>query len=382
MNRDLILNTNEIGNDVIVSVGGYIDTQTAPNFGEYVVKTHINNPTKKIIIDFDKVEMITSAGIRQLLLFEKNNYNYQLINVKKEVATVLDLTGMSDILKLEDKVMSISTKDCKILGKGFSSCVYKLDDEKIAKVYYKIPNIDQAIRERMIAKQAFVKGVPTEICYCLCEAEGMPGLVYELVDAKTLLSIFAEDENAIDKYIEDYVKLVKQMHSFNGDGITGIYNEKQRVGECVNKVCTELTLEYVDKLKKVFDAVEDKNVLLHGDIHPANIMLTEKGMLFIDLSEMSVGDEIFDLMYLYRTLVLFSMVPGDNYAISRQQEIRLWNTFIEEYYKNEDENIKQQQLHTIKVLGLVSIIARFLKPNANEQIIEMFINELKNELDK
>ena len=72
MNRDLVLNTNEIGNDVIVSVGGYIDTQTAPNFGEYVVKTHINNPTKKIIIDFDKVEMITSAGIRQLLLFSSS----------------------------------------------------------------------------------------------------------------------------------------------------------------------------------------------------------------------------------------------------------------------------------------------------------------------
>lgn len=382
MNRDLVLETNEIGNNTVVSVEGYIDTQTAPEFGSYIIKIHDSNPTNKIIIDFGKVEMLTSAGIRQLLLFEKNNYNYQLINVKREVATVLDLTGMSDILRLEDKTMSISTKDCKILGKGFSSCVYKLDDEKIAKVYYKIPNIDQAIRERMIAKQAFVKGVPTEICYCLCEAEGMPGLVYELVDAKTLLSMFAEDENAIDKYIKDYVKLVKQIHSFNGDGITGIYNEKQRVGECVKAVSRIITPEYADKIKKVYDAVEDKNILLHGDIHPANVMLTQRGMLFIDLSEMSVGDELFDLMYLYRTLVLFSMIPGDNYAISRQQEIRLWNTFVEEYYKNEDENIKQQQLHTIKVLGLVSIIARFLTPNANKQIIEMFLNELQKELDK
>lgn len=382
MSRDLVLKVNEIGNDVIVSVGGYIDSQTAPEFGDYIVKIHDDNPTKKIIIDFDEVEMITSAGIRQLLLFEKKNYNYQLINIKKEVATVLDLTGMFDILKLEDKIMSISTKGCKVLGKGFSSCVYKLDDEKIAKVYYKIPNIDQAIRERMIAKQAFIKGVPTEICYCLCEAEGMPGLVYELVDAKTLLSMFAEDENTIDKYVKDYVKLVKQMHSFNGDGITGIYNEKQRVGECVNKVCTELTPEYAEKLKKVYDSVEDKNVLLHGDIHPANVMLTQRGMLFIDLSEMSVGDEIFDLMYLYRTLMLFSMIPGDNYAITRQQEIHLWNEFVKEYYKNEDEKIKKQQLHTIKVLGLTSIISRFLKPNANKEILEMFLNELKNELDK
>ena len=189
------------------------------------------NPTKKLIIDFANVEMITSAGIRQLLLFEKKNYNYELINLKAEVSTVLDLTGMSDILKLEDKVLSINVDNCEVLGKGFSSCVYKIDNDRIAKVYYKVKNIDQPIRERMIAKQAFVKGVPTEICYCLCEAKGMPGLIYELVDAKTLLSVFAEDITNVDKYIKDYVKLVKEMHTFNGDGITGIYNEKERIGE-------------------------------------------------------------------------------------------------------------------------------------------------------
>lgn len=380
--RDLKLETKHINDrQTMIEVSGYIDTQSANKFGEYIINLHNEEPTKKLIIDFNDVEMITSAGIRQLLLFEKSNYNYQLINVKKEVATVLDLTGMSDILKLEDKVLSISTKDCKALGKGFSSAVYKLDDERIAKVYYNIPNIDQAIRERMIAKEAFIKGVPTEICFCLCEAEGMPGLIYELVDANTLLSIMAEDDSKIESSIEEYVDLVKQMHTFNGDGITGIYNEKQRLGECISKVNNYLSPEYVEKLKALDEEIPDSNVLLHGDIHPANVMVTEKGMLFIDLSEMSVGDPIYDLVYLYRTLMLFSMLPDDKYALNRQQEERLWNSFFNEYYKDKDEDYKQRQLHLIKVFGLVSIASRFLKSNKQE-IGNLFLNELKKELDK
>lgn len=62
-------------------------------------------------------------------------------------------------------------------------------------------DIDMLITERIIAKQAFVKGVPTEISFGLCESDGKAGLVYELVDAETLLSIFSKDDSTIEKYV-------------------------------------------------------------------------------------------------------------------------------------------------------------------------------------
>lgn len=42
---------------------------------------------------------------------------------------------MSEILNIEQETLSVDTTGCKLLGKGFHSEVYKLNDETIAKVY-------------------------------------------------------------------------------------------------------------------------------------------------------------------------------------------------------------------------------------------------------
>lgn len=367
-------------NDVLVGVEGFIDTVSSKQFGDFVIDVHNNNPHKKIIIDFNGVEMLTSAGIRYLLQFHKDTYNYKLINVRREVYTVLQLTGMSEILDVEQKTISINTKGCKVLGKGFHSEVYKLDNETIAKVYYDIPNIDMAIRERMIAKQAFVKGVPTEISFGLCEAEGRPGLVYELVDADTLLNRLTNDFEHVEKYIKEYVDLVKEVHKFDGDGISGIYNKKDVFYTESAKLENYLPEECYKKLRKVGDDISYSNNLLHGDPHPANVMLTNRGMIFIDLSDMGIGDEKFDLMYLYRTLKLFSILPDSTYALNKEQCFKLWDLFVSEYYKDCDIDYVNRELKTIKILALNSIAARFVGKNPNSDASKLFLNMLIEEL--
>lgn len=364
--------------EIYIVVTGIIDTISSETFGKYVYECHNKYPKSKITIDFTKVEMITSACMRYLLKFKKDEINYELVGVKREVYTVLKLSGMSEVLNIEQETISVDTTGCKLLGKGFHSEVYKLNDETIAKVYYDLPDIDMLITERIIAKQAFVKGVPTEISFGLCESDGKAGLVYELVDAETLLSIFSKDDSSIEKYVKDYVEIVKKINTFDSEGIIEIPKAKDILGNDVNYLKDYLNINEYQTLSNILNSVEDSNHLLHGDPHPANVMLTNKGMVFIDLSDMRTGNKLFDLVYLNRTLIQFQKFP-DNYALNKEQCNKLWTLFVNEYYK--DESNVERELAIIDVLSITSITVKFLMKDVTSENGYTLLEELKNKLN-
>lgn len=371
--------SDRLENEIHIVVKGFINDDNYETFNKCVLSMHKINSNLKIVINFDDVEMITYKVVDVLKSFKNSNIDFKLINTSKEVNTILYLLDMIDICE-DKKMYSISTEGCKVLGKGFHSEVYRLDDERIAKVYYEAPSIDMAIRERMIAKQAFIKGVPTEISFQLCEAENRPGLLYELIDAKTLLSTLSDNPDDIDKYIKEYVELVKSMHKYDGAGISGIYNKKEAFAFESSVVLKYLPEDCKSKLENIKNIIPDSNMLVHGDPHPANIMLTKRGMIFIDLSDMGIGDEKFDLMYLYRTLILFNQLPDSTYALDLKNSEKLWNSFIEEYYKGKDKEYIEKELKIIRILALNSICCRFLLKDPNMDKTQLMLNKLIEEL--
>ena len=89
------------GNELILSLEGRLDTITSPELEKEVAD--LSN-VKSLIIDFEKIEYISSAGLRVLLSCQKkmNQQGSMIIkNVKEEVKSVFDMTGFSDILIIE-----------------------------------------------------------------------------------------------------------------------------------------------------------------------------------------------------------------------------------------------------------------------------------------
>ena len=383
LNLDLKLETKNIDeNSVTVAIDGTVDTQLAEKFGSYIRGIHEQYPNKKIILDFKNVEMITSSCIRHILSFKKENFDFEIINIKKEVFTVFKLTGLSKQLDLEQETLKISVEGRQLLGQGFSSKVYKIDDETIAKIYYNNPDIDTLITERIIAKKAFVKGVPTEISFGMCECDGAPGLIYELVDAKPLLKVLVNDFDNVDKYIPDYVNIVKEFHKYDGYGIPELHDLKENYFECLKTFEDRLSDEENKKMLEIGNSIPDSVMLVHADPHPANLMYTDRGLVFIDLSEMGTGDEIFDLVYLYRTCITFPLAyGGDNhYDLDANQTEELFYKFFDEYYKDKSKEEKEILLKKIIICSYDSILSLFITETFNEKAAAVIIEDLHKKL--
>ncbi len=85
-----------------LTLSGRVDTVTAPEL-EAAVFTNADGITA-VILDMENLEYISSAGLRVLLAAQKRFAAGGGVTVRRPnetVAEVLDMTGFSDILKVE-----------------------------------------------------------------------------------------------------------------------------------------------------------------------------------------------------------------------------------------------------------------------------------------
>ena len=90
------------GQSTTISPEGRIDTVTAPELEEAM--SNVPDDVTSLTFDFAKVEYISSAGLRVLLVAQKNmmkaGASMTITNVATAVKEVFDITGFSTIFTL------------------------------------------------------------------------------------------------------------------------------------------------------------------------------------------------------------------------------------------------------------------------------------------
>ena len=87
---------------LVVSLIGRLDTTTAPQL-EAKLKEQIDG-VENLVIDFEQLEYISSAGLRVILAAQKimNKQGSMVVRkVNPEIMEVFEITGFSDILTIE-----------------------------------------------------------------------------------------------------------------------------------------------------------------------------------------------------------------------------------------------------------------------------------------
>ena len=98
----MTINKQQNGSVLTIAVQGRLDTTTAPDL-EKEIKTGLDGVTE-LIMDFEKLDYISSAGLRVLLSAQKamsKQGSMKVIHVSEMVMEVFDVTGFADILTIE-----------------------------------------------------------------------------------------------------------------------------------------------------------------------------------------------------------------------------------------------------------------------------------------
>ncbi len=99
-----MLNINKTAEDktLTVTLEGRLDTTTAPQL-EMELKSSLDGVTM-LVMDFEKLEYISSAGLRVLLSVQKimnKQGGMKVIHVSDVINEIFEVTGFSDILNIE-----------------------------------------------------------------------------------------------------------------------------------------------------------------------------------------------------------------------------------------------------------------------------------------
>ncbi|MCR5501909.1 MAG: STAS domain-containing protein [Lachnospiraceae bacterium] len=96
------MNFKKNGEEMTVELGGRLDTTTAPDL-ETKLGAEISGVTN-LIFDLEKLEYISSAGLRVLLSAQKimnRAGNMTVRNANESIREIFDVTGFVEILNIE-----------------------------------------------------------------------------------------------------------------------------------------------------------------------------------------------------------------------------------------------------------------------------------------
>lgn len=101
----MIINKEMNGTELVIQLEGWLDTTTAPELGAEI--TAIEEGVTALVFDFEKLEYISSAGLRQVVASSQKaaslNAQFSIRNAGCEVMDVFRLTGLDRKFDITEK---------------------------------------------------------------------------------------------------------------------------------------------------------------------------------------------------------------------------------------------------------------------------------------
>lgn len=351
---------------------------------EKKVFSQIDKDTTSVIFDLEDLNYISSTGLRIVLTVKKKIGNVKVINCSSDVYDVFEITGYTTMMPITRKYKEVSIDGCEQIGEGFFGDVYRLDDERIVKVY-RMPNSLKMInREMELSKKAFTLGIPTAIPFEIVKVGDLYGTVFELLHAKSVKDII-KSEKSIKDFCKKSVKVLKQLHSIDVGG-EGFPSRREQFVEMLYESKEYFTHKLFENFISMIATIPESNTILHSDFHVKNIMMQKDELLLIDMDTLSRGHPIFEFAAMYACYVAFSCIDKDNsmkfFGISDDISKEIFDLTFNGYYADKTEQEKEDILEKISVIAylkVMSLRAAFADKNSPTTLkeIEFCLNHFK-----
>ena len=332
---------------VVVGFFGKISIDNASEAEKALFEIRRQNPQGGLVFDFEKLTYISSAGLRVILNIaqqEKEN-KVKIFNISPEIYEILEDTGFINIFEAHKALKKYSTEGFELIGKGANGEVYRVDRENIIKLFQKSASLETIDRERKMAQQALIEGVPTAISYSVVMADDRYGIMFELIDADTLSATLKDNPEEYDAYTDKYIRLFQKIHAIKGDE-SRFLNIKAVYYDAIKESAEFYTDEEQDRLRALVDSVPETGTLIHGDYHPNNIMVQNGELILIDMGDMTIGHPIFDFLATAATQVNLVKLSPEYAEFHTRMPAELitktWRRLIDSYFADYSEKERER----------------------------------------
>jgi uncharacterized protein (TIGR02172 family) len=217
---------------------------------------------------------------------------------------------MSGMESQNQELHSLQNK--QMIGNGFTSDVYALDDDKILKLFNRRFSAEAARYEANICSALNALNLHAPRYYELVEIEDRIGLVYQRIYGISLTDAMAGNIARIPRLARMMAREHNDIHSTRN--VRNIPAQNQRLSFLVGLSKDVLGPMYQPILERL-NALPDTGNLCHGDFHTGNILINRDSLTVIDWMNAYSGNPLGDVVRTYLMTVSPFISPSTPFYI-------------------------------------------------------------------
>ena len=348
---------------------GRIEASNADLNRDQIMKISEKYPESTFVIDADKLNYISSAGLRMILSLKKKGLLEKIINVQPDVYEILNMTGFTGLMTIEKKMQMQQYSEKMLISKDFYGKFYRPDPENIVRVYAGFTDIENVRRGVEYSKTALKCGINVALAYEPSYTGNQYSCKFSIgKQSRTLDELLKKDPEKKEHYLCRLAILLKSLHED--------MKVEERPQDLDEEYCRQirslengLTDDEKEKLCKIIKALPDANRLILKDFSMASIMMEEDQLYFTDLSMVYWGSPVLELTSMY--------LNGETAREKRDNDL-----FLHYYFFTEDE----EELNSYrKVIGYIVPVIKMIREQAvleqkNKKQLSKTVSEVRNQI--
>ena len=267
------------GSILVIPLEGALDSVTAPAFSREIDRLRAAQEYEALVFDAKKLTYISSIGLRIIIRVIKEekvqkHAPVSIIEARKEVYAILEMTGLTELIKVEKSYREISLEGSRLIGKGFFGQVFQLDEDTVVKLYADgKESLPLMKREQSLARKAFIRGIPTAIPYDIVRVGDQYGTVFELLQAQTFNDLMREhehDRGKMEEIMALYVSCLKQVHATEMER-GELPLARDNMLERLRSLQEVLPVEIIGRLQNLLAELPEDLHVVHCDFQMKNV---------------------------------------------------------------------------------------------------------------
>ena len=227
----------------------------------------------------------------------------------------------------------IDLKDYERSGEGFTAESYNhINGKTMVKMFFDYIPSEIPEKEIIFSQAVLDMGFTTPRPLRMVTDGKRVGNEYERIAPKKSFSrAIADNPEELEKYAVRFALLCKQLHETPcrkdifppvADFYRGVVRGSKDFSEIEKQ-----------KIMAFIDSVPEAGTCCHGDLHTGNVITSKGTDYWIDLSEFSWGNPLFDLGVLYMAAKINTeQINQDYFHLTNAQMRQIWSIFKHEYF--------------------------------------------------
>lgn len=352
------------GHKLTIYLSGSIDSANSQNAERAIKEIREANPDLPLFFDVGRLEYVSNDGLSVLMKFkDENDEKLDIINASNNLYEFFNVGDFRGRFNIRRKPRLLSVNGLETAAKSRTIRLYKIDGDFWLKVNLEKNLLDNIDTENVIARSAFINGIPTEIAYETVTTEDGCGQLYELPESCMLSEALRSHPDKVIYYTKGFAGFMKDVHGTEIDDPDMPETKKELLKALVRAKAFFSEGDFT-AMRDFLESVPDRRTFLYGDFDTEGIMLKYGAPFFVDFANAGVGHPIFDLADIYITYCISEDMKQqinlngswfDGTGFSDDVRENLFRTFIYDYFACVD-NVRRKRMELIKGMAYLKMI--------------------------